>query len=273
MKFQQILAALYKTPLSITPEYFETLDAMLRPRLLKGERPTKDFWGEPLDVKMEVASGTAVIPVFGPLLNHASLLEKQCGATSYEDLRQDLQNAGNMGVKQIVFNFDSPGGQTCGCLELAELIADFQQENGIPCYAFTDAQCCSAAYMLASSCDQIFCTRTSMVGSIGCILGFLDVSKAYEMEGLKAVIFSSGKYKATGADGTTLTEEQAIYLQGLVDSSFAQFAGHVLEHRPEMDLDLMQGQIFHGDVAAQNGVADDTCDSLEDLLEFLEPGD
>jgi len=268
MKYQRILEAIYKTPLAISSAGFETIDAILRARLVDASRPDKDFFGNPMD-KMEIENGTAIIPINGPLLQHADLLDKQCGATSYEDIREDVQTASDRAdVERIILNFNSPGGQAFGCLELAEFIADIQ-EQGTPCYAFTDTQCCSAAYMLASSCDQIFACRTAMVGSIGCIIAFLDMTKAMEMEGKKAEVFTSGKYKATAMPGTSVTPEQAEYLQELVNSSFALFEQHVLAHRPDIDPDALQGQLFFGLEAKAMGVIDETIDSIEDLVETV----
>src|ERR1700677_27383 len=270
MRFQRIIDAVYHQPLAISLSGFETIDRILRPAI-EGKRPEADLFGEDMP-QMEIENGVAVIPVIGPLLQHASLLDKQCGATSYDDIQEDLEAAAARGdVRTVIFNFDSPGGQMAGGIELAEFIAEFQRETGIACYAWSGSQCFSAAYMLAVSCDQIFCSRTAMIGSIGCIIGFLDTSEAHKMAGLKPNVFTSGKYKGAGYPGTALTEDQSTNLQSLVDEAFGMFAQHVVAHRPEIEADSMQGQVMFGSVAVALGIADENVDTLEELLDFFQP--
>lgn len=267
-QFSQIITALYRQPLAITPAGFESLDAIFRAHV-KGERPANDFFGASM-AKMEVFDSLAIIPVFGPLMQHAALMDKKCGATSYDDIRQDIESAVNNGeVKNILLNFDSPGGQVSGCLELAEYIRECPKDV----YAFTDSSCCSAAYWLASSCDMFFCSRTAYTGSIGCIMSWMDESKANEIAGYKPMIFSSGKFKATPHPGVTPDADQAAYIQGIIDSSFEQFEAAVMETRPDIDTEKMQGQVMTGLDAVKFGLADDNMDSIDDVQEFLDPGD
>lgn len=267
MKYQRIIEALYKTPLLISPAGFEIVHQVMRAHLVNAERPDKDFFGDPM-AQMEIEDGVAVIPVIGPLMQHASLLDKQCGITSYDDIAEDVAMAeAREDVDCIVFNFDSPGGQVKGCFELAEQIAACEKDT----YAWTDSQCCSAAYALAAGCDKIYASRNSIVGSIGVIMSWVDDSENWKQEGYAPVIITSGKYKATGAPGTKMTADQEKYVQGLVDSSFEQFMEHVLEHRPDIDTDDMQGQIFHGIDAEKKGLVDGVYDELSDMLAELDP--
>jgi ClpP class serine protease len=265
-QFSQIITALYRQPLAITPAGFESLDAIFQAHV-KGERPAEDFFGGQM-AQMEIDGDLAVIPIFGPLIQHASLMDKKCGATSYDDIRADIVSAiKNPDVESIILNFDSPGGQVSGCLELAEFIKECPKDI----YAFTDSSCCSAAYWLASSCDGFFCSRTAFTGSIGCIMSWMDESKSNEMQGYKPMIFSSGKFKATPHPGVTPDADQAAYIQGIIDSGFELFEAAVLESRPDVDTDKMQGQVMSGLDAVKFGLADDNMDSVEDVADFLDP--
>lgn len=275
MKFQRILAAVYNTPLGITQAGFETVEAVLRPHLLKGELPDKikseaqkDIWGEPLP-EMVIDGDCAVIPVFGVLIQHASLLDKQCGACSYDDIRANLLSAQKQGCDYAVLNINSPGGEVCGCLETAQLIARLIDE-GMEIYAYTDTMICSCAYFLASACSGIFATASSQVGCIGCLIGLLDVSKAFEAAGLKAEFIVSGKYKSTGGRGTSLSDEQRGYLQGLVDESANTFKAFVQEHRDNVPDDAMEGQCFHADNGAEKGLVDGIVQDMDEVMEMME---
>ena len=81
--------------------------------------------GTPLENtrKATQRGSVAVIPVSGPLFRHAGLMTELSGATSYEDLRKDLQAAiDNPDISAILFDIDSPGGEVTGCGELSKAI-------------------------------------------------------------------------------------------------------------------------------------------------------
>jgi len=91
----------------------------------------------------------AVIPVYGVIMNRSAW----CG-TSVSDVRQMLRQAlGDPTIGSILFDFDSPGGSVDGVPELAaEILASRGQK---PMGAAVNTECCSAAYWLASACDEL----------------------------------------------------------------------------------------------------------------------
>jgi len=273
MKFQRILSAVYATPLYLTPTGHQTIDAVLRPHLANGALPERtkgeagtDIFGDQLPV-MEIDDDVAVIPINGPLLQHAGMLDKMCGAASYDDIAGNVRTALSHDVRGIVLNFDSPGGQMTGCAECAKVISEAAER--VPIYAFTDSLMASAAYHLAAGCTGIFSTGSANIGSIGCILGLMDTSARMEMAGVKPVYITSGPLKATGAQGTSLTPEQFDYLQGMVNSAADKFKAFVLNHRPSVPDSAMQGQVFYGDDALDNGLVDAVVDDLETVKGFF----
>jgi signal peptide peptidase SppA len=277
MRFQRIIEALYRQPLDITVGGFESIDAIVRPHLMSAQTPEikngnfvlgeTDLFGTPLPEMLEVdeETGIAVVNINGPLLQHAGLIDKSCGACSYQDIVKAMNQASdNRYIENIILYISSPGGQHNGDIEVAELIAEIAAGQK-DVYAFTDTTMASAAYCLAAGCSAIYSTKTAYVGCIGSIMGFVDESKAFEMRGMKPVVFASGKFKATGTDGLALTVEQCDYLQGLVDSAAGEFKEHVMLHRKDVDADAMEGQIFYGTDAEANHLIDGVVASLEEL--------
>jgi protease-4 len=88
----------------------------------------------------------------------------------------------------------------------------------------------------------------------------------YESQGIKAEPITSGKYKAAGFPGTSLTEAQREDLQGYVDRLAAQFQAHVTASRGEISPELMQGQTFQSDVALEHGLVDGIYRSLDEMI-------
>lgn len=273
MKFQQIIQAVYFEPWSITREGWSAVHAIVGPRLAdpaaplpKAEDdPETDFFGNAIP-KLEVTDeGVAIVPVCGTLLQHASMLDKMCGACSYDDIVRDLGVACSVrALSKIVLHIDSPGGMCRGNQEAAARVAAIR-ESGIRIEAVTDTVMASAAYNLAAGCHRISCTPTAMVGSIGSMSAMLDASLAYEMRGLKVEVLASGPLKGAGWPGTSLTPEQRDYLQGLVDKYAGMFKDHVRAYRP-VDEEAMQGQVFIGSAARDVGLVDDEVEEVGNCL-------
>lgn len=279
MRFQRIIEALYRQPLDITVAGFESIDAIVRPHLF-GKQPNvrddfqpgkTDLWGTPLPEMLEIdeESGLGIVGICGPLLQHASLIDKSCGACSYQDISAALEQAmESRSVRTILMNFDSPGGQHQGCIELSEKIAEIALGGEKEIYAFTECTIASAAYCLAAGCNGIFSTKSAYVGCIGSLMAFMDTSKAYEDAGMRPVVFASGKYKGAGVEGTSLSKDQAEYLMNLVNAAADQFKGHVLNFR-EIDSESMEGQTFYGEEAEASGLTDGVVAGIDEVEELL----
>lgn len=133
--------------------------------------------GRPLDNSrtVTVRDGIAVLPVSGPIFRYANLFTEISGATSIEVLATDFQQAmDDRTVKAIVLEINSPGGEVDGTSELAQHIYDARGQK--PIIAYVGHLGASAAYWLASACDEIVCNDTASLGSIG-VVGTVCVHK------------------------------------------------------------------------------------------------
>lgn len=288
MRFQNIIEAVYFKPWSITDAGWRDIHRIVKPHILGealpanvqsfiaakiksetipadalqrfmsddgGDCPETDFFGQPIEQMQVTPDGLAIIPVFGPLFNHASLIDRMCGACSYQQIQNDLLTAiSTPGIKRIVMKIGSPGGMCNGMVETSRRI--FQvREAGIPIKAISDTCIGSAAFGLATSCDSIEITDTTFVGSVGSYCAILDSSKAYEVAGLLVQVFKSGDIKGAGLDGTSLSEKQKAEFQRHSDFCGEQFREIVRSTRT-IDEKLLQGQEFIGTSAIENGFAD-----------------
>jgi len=223
--------------------------------------------GSELDVQqMEVEDGVAIIPVGGPLGQNLGEFEKGAGAVDFDDIRSELQEAeADEEVGSIVLNFDSPGGMVSGTPETAAAILDVDK----PIYAWTRGTMASAAYWLAAATDGIFATPSAVVGNIGVSMVFHDLSKLAELSGVKVKVFSSGPYKGMGTPGTSLTQEQELFLRARVMQIAEEFYHHVQDRRPAIKDEDMQGQFYSGNDAIVRGFVDDLMPDLDTLTRFL----
>jgi ClpP class serine protease len=114
---------------------------------------------------------------------------------------------------------------------------------------------CSAAYWVASQARAIYATPSAQVGSIGVVQAVIDNSAALDKAGIKVEVFSVGKYKAMGAPGTPLTDDQ----RELISSNLAEIAGEfhtaVLAKGRSIPAEAMEGQTFSGRQAQRYNLA------------------
>ncbi|PHQ72385.1 MAG: peptidase S46 [Sneathiella sp.] len=203
-----------------------------------------------------VENGAAIIPVTASLVNRGAWVGENSGLQSYEGIEYQLKHAmSNDKVERIVFDIDSPGGEAGGMWGISEAI----RASGKPTVALVNDMACSAAYGIASACDQIICSPTSVVGSIGVILVHMDWSKNLAEEGITPTIIHAGARKADGNPYEPLPEAVREDLQTEVDRYYERFVETVAAGRsgitPEQ-IRATEARCYIGQDAVAAGLAD-----------------
>jgi signal peptide peptidase SppA len=204
---------------------------------------------------MSVADGVATINITGPLLPTTDEFDRvMLGATSLDEVRSTVESAAaDPAVTSIVLNIDSPGGTVRGTPEAADAI--YEASKVKPVRAHTSGTMASAAYWLGSQATSVSMTRSASVGSIGVMVPHIDQSKRAEMLGVKVELFTTGKFKAAGFPGTSLTESQRELIQERIDQVFGEFKSAVTRQGRKIPAEAMQGQSFYGPQAESLGLA------------------
>ena len=271
MKYQQILHAVFAQPWLIKPAAHATIRKLVLARIANSDPPKRedgvDICGDAVEAEsMEVVDGVARIPVGGILARKVTAFERGAGVVDTMDVTRDLRWADkSKDVRAILLDIDSPGGIINGTPELADAVAAVDK----PIVAFSANKMASAAYWIAAGADQIYATKSAEIGSIGVYTYFLDESARLAEDGLKLDVFASGKYKGLGIPGTTLSDEQRNLLQSEVDGIANQFKEHVLQYRPAVPADTMEGQAFFGVDAVKYGLIDGVVSDQEELISML----
>jgi protease-4 len=165
--------------------------------------------------------------------------------------------------------FRSPGGIVTGIPEAATEIRRLSKGRRI--LAFSDDLCASAAYWLASQCEQIIATPTADIGSIGVYLAFYDFVGYLEKNGIKLELFKAGDLKGIGLIGNPLDDAAREYLQAGVLDAYAQFTKAVTSMR-KLDDSTMQGQTLRGKQALAANLVDSSQPSAAAFLAALARG-
>lgn len=246
MRYENILNELCFRPWAIELGAWNSIFALMQSRLARAsveaaEPPAGESDGfftsrSPLHIDDE---GNAHIHILGPLAKGISALEKTCGATGYEDIHADIDEAEAKGAEGFVFTFDTPGGAEIGLHETARRISDIKAFT----VAYSETRMLSAGYWLAAATNGIVASPSARIGSIGVVCPYVDSTKQLAAMGIeeRPITNAEGDLKAIGFG--PLTPEQEKYLKAEAQEMFEVFKGFVTARRKVPD-EAMRGQSF-----------------------------
>ena len=221
-----------------------------------------------------MAGPVAVIPIYGVISQRMSVMTDMSGGTSIEAVRRDFRDAmADPAVRAVVFDVDSPGGSTDGVPEFAsELRA--ARNGSKPIVAAVNTLAASAAYWLASQCDEIVCTPSGEVGSIGVFAAHEDDSAALEAEGVKVTLIGAGPYKTELSPYGPLGDDAKAAVQEQMDTFYSMFLKDVSLGRgvsvDKVTADYGGGRTLLAGKALKAGMVD-RIGTLESAVKALQP--
>lgn len=267
-------ARIFNTPLAIHPTKGEVIAKALAGRFgisevdFAGGAPATvkpmayDEWDEgPLvraeETPYDLNCGIAIIDVSGTLVQKSSNLRPYSGMLGYNAIRHNFLAAlDDKEVKAIVLSIDSPGGEVSGCFDLADLI--YNARGMKPTLAILNESAYSAAYAIASACEQITVPRTGGTGSVGVICMHVDYSKAIDNAGIAVTIIKYGDRKADGNQFNPLSDEALAGFQADVTEMGELFVTTVARNR-NLSADVVrktQATTYLGAAGVEVGFAD-----------------
>ena len=172
-----------------------------------------------------------------------------------------LERLGNSSTKGVIVHINSPGGTTAGSEELHDSLKRLNEKK--PMVVVVDGLAASGGYIAALSADHIVAQETSLVGSIGVLFQYPNVSEALKTLGIQVEEIKSSPLKAA-PNGFEPTSPQArAAIEAIVMDSYAWFRDLVKNGRHLDDAMLQQvadGRVFTG----RQGVALQLVDELGD---------
>jgi len=198
-------------------------------------------------VGLRVRSGTEPLG-FGavkPQIARISIGGFIAGAESTTKLIERVREAN--AVQGVVVSISSPGGTTTGSEELYRNLRALAEKK--PMVAFVDGTAASGAYIAAIAADHIVARETALVGSIGVLFQYPDVSGLLDKVGVKVEAVKSSPLKAEPSGFTPTSPEARAALAAVVGDTYAWFKGLVSERRKMTDRELAtvsDGRVFSG---------------------------
>jgi protease-4 len=190
-------------------------------------------------------SHIAKVRITGTITQDDKLLER------LEKIRKSPRVAG------VIIQIDSPGGTTTGGESIYEAVRKIAAEK--PVVAEVGTLAASAGYMIASATDHIVARQSSIVGSIGVLIQYPDVTGLMDKIGIKLEEVKSSPLKASPSPFKPTNEEERAMVRRLIMDSYDWFVDIVASRRSmtrEQALALADGSIFTGRQGLQNKLVD-----------------
>lgn len=178
-----------------------------------------------------------------------------------EKIVRDLRRAkDDRDVKAILLDVDSPGGSITDCDRIHHEILKLRSERpDIKFVSYMRDVAASGGYYVSAPCDRIVASHTTMTGSIGVIMTFMNLQGLYEKIGVREEVIKSGDHKDIGSMARPMTDEERAMLQAMLMEMYDRFVGVVASGRA-MDekkvRELADGRIYSASQAKANGLVD-----------------
>lgn len=203
-----------------------------------------------INIEGTIMSGTAEDNFFG----------QTSGVTSGSIMEQIRDAAADNSVKALVLRIDSGGGSATAAEEISRELKRFKEETKKPIVATMGNTGASAAYWIAAcSSDKIYANATTLTGSIGVYMPYMNTEELFRKIGIASDKIKSGPYKDILSNDRPMTAEEKILLQNIVNEIYENFVDTVAAGR-KMDVaavkQLADGRVYTGLQAKNAGLVD-----------------
>ncbi|WP_264597105.1 signal peptide peptidase SppA [Rhodoblastus acidophilus] len=183
----------------------------------------------------------------GTLTPHIARIEIGGLITGDRDTLKLIKSAEDSKAAALIVQVASPGGTVTGSEHIYDELRRVAAKK--PVVAVVDTMAASGGYIVALGADHIVADGNSLVGSIGVLFQFPNVSKLLDTIGVKVETIKSSPLKAApnGLEPTSDAAKAAI--DALVLDSYSWFKGIVKQRRNLNDDELAvvsDGRVFTG---------------------------
>lgn len=164
-----------------------------------------------------------------------------------DDRTESLTRLAKSNARAVIVHIDSPGGTTAGSEQLHDALREVAKAK--PMVVVVDGLAASGGYIAAIASDQIIAQSSSLVGSIGVLFQYPNVTDLLKTIGVKVEEIKSSPLKAAPNGFEPTTPEARAAVEAIIRDSFDWFKGLVRERRHMDDATLARvsdGRVFTG---------------------------
>ncbi len=179
------------------------------------------------------------------LTPHIARIEISGVITGDRETLKLIKDVANSKATALIVEISSPGGTVTGSEHIYDELRRAAEKK--PVVAVVESMAASGGYIVAMGTDRIFADSNSLVGSIGVLFEFPNVSKLLDTIGVKVETIKSSPLKASPNGFEPTSEAARAAIDSLVLDSYGWFKGVVKERRHMSDSELAvvtDGRVF-----------------------------
>lgn len=177
-------------------------------------------------------------------------------------------------IDKVVVIVNSPGGAATS-FGYAYAQMERLRATGLEVISVVDEVAASGGYLLILASTRIIGAEWAVFGSVGVVAFVPNVREAAAKLGIKTREYtpaSAPRKRTVSLYDNATPEDEAAFLEKL-SSLHEQFKGAVLKWRPQVSVDLLNGDTWTGEEAIKNGLIDEIGTSNEVLFRLNEAQD
>jgi protease IV len=135
---------------------------------------------------------------------------------------------------------NTPGGTVDDANGIYRALLDYKQKYQVPIYAYVEGMCASGGMYIACAADRIFASSSSVIGSVGVILGpTFNFSGLMDKYGVQALTITKGKDKDMLNPFRPWQPGEDASIRDYIADIYDQFVSIVTNARPRLDRDKL----------------------------------
>ncbi len=175
------------------------------------------------------------------------------------DSRQGMLSSNR--VKAILLYMNTPGGTVDDADGIYRSLLEYKKKYQVPVYAYVDGMCASGGMYIASAADKVFASPSSVIGSVGVILGpAFNFSGLMDRYGVQAKVLTEGKDKDMLSPYRPWVPGEDDSLRAITSSLYQSFVSIVTAARPRLNKQMLVedygAQVFVSKKAEELGYID-----------------
>jgi protease-4 len=158
-----------------------------------------------------------------------------------------LERLGKSSAPAVIVHINSPGGTTSGAEQLHDALTRLKEQK--PLVVVVEGLAASGGYIAALAADHIIALETSLIGSIGVLFQYPNVSELLKTLGIRVEEVKSSPLKAAPSAFEPTSPEARAAIESIVSDSYAWFRALVKSRRQLDDASLERvadGRVFTG---------------------------
>ena len=172
-------------------------------------------------------------------------------------LRAAFEDSGTAGV---ILRVNSPGGSPVQAGYISDEIVRLRTLHpDTPIHAVITDVAASGGYYVAAAADEIYASRSSLVGSIGVSMDGFGFADAMDKLGVERRLITAGRHKGFLDPFSPARDEEVVHLRSLLEGIHDEFIEVVKRGRGDRlaaDADLFSGLIWTGSQGIELGLVD-----------------